>query len=166
MPAFYVRKEEDIAVCIKNVKMMLEKYSDIDSIILQNATHEKEAENKISGRLLFYENSRTSVEQVMELYKGAMSIGILNNVDVSSPRYARFVKKYGEMMKPERRIDNDSPLTQSEIKDIAEKLQEYKESIDFAKNIFLTETRKRNINAGVSFEFFYKNGKIIFTDID
>ena len=80
----------------------------IKYLIIQDATPVESAKDKISGRISFEKEELMPVQEILEIYKGARSTGILNNVDINDPNFQRFTKKAGEFMKPTKKLDTDS----------------------------------------------------------
>lgn len=70
------------------------------------------------------------IQEVLEIYKGARSTGVLNNVDVNDPNYQRFVKKAGEFMKPAKTLDADSSIEEGDIREIYNFLSMYREKME------------------------------------
>ncbi|OGH69121.1 MAG: hypothetical protein A3I29_00190 [Candidatus Magasanikbacteria bacterium RIFCSPLOWO2_02_FULL_44_11] len=74
-------------------------------------------------------------------------------------------KKAGEFIKLKKQLgkcDEKSSFTEADVNDVMNCLNGLKDRIDLAKEIFLENEKKDEI----IFEFWYRNGKIVFTDID
>ena len=106
------------------------------------------------------------IQEVLEIYKGARSTGVLNNVDINDPNYQRFVKKTGEFMKPAKTLDAGSSIEEGEVKEIYDFLNMYREKIETIIDIITKSQKKSTNDMTISFEFSYRDGRIVFSDID
>jgi hypothetical protein len=167
MPFFYLEKEmSEEKKIMMNIYSLIENDSTIKYLIIQNATPIDSVKDKISGRILFEKEEMMPTQEVLEIYKGARSTGILNNVDTNDPNFQRFVKKAGEFMKPIKDFDSSSSIKEEEIREIYNFLKIYQEKIEVVINV-ITKSYEKSINDMiVSLEFSYRDGKIIFSDID
>ena len=164
MPSFYIDDKDNLDSSIKQMEEILGHDPDIAYIVLQSATPKEEMPNKISGRLMVYEDANDKYDAIVELYKGARSTGILNSVDPSDPQFHRLIKPIGGFMRPEKEIDPNSTLNTGEVLDIVRTLGEKDNAIKTIQSV-LHESKKHNRNEYV-LEFSYRNGDLVFTDID
>ncbi len=169
MPFFYIEmtmgSEERVAV-IEKIYSLIKADPTIKYLILQDATPIKDIKNKISGRITFEKGEMMPIQEVMEIYKGARSTNVLNNVDVNDPNFRRFVKKAGEFMKPAGRLSADSLIEESEIREIFKLLNFYRDRMESVSDVINKSRGRHTENLTISFEFSYRNGKIIFSDVD
>ena len=169
MPFFYLEKEmsdEEKNKIVEEIRSVIENDSNIKYLILQEATPAEKAKDKISGRIVFEKGEMAPIQEVLEIYKGARSTGILNNVNVNDPNFQRFIKKAGEFMKPVKNLDTDSSIKEGEVRKIYEFLKMYQEKIETIIDI-ITKSQKKSANdMSISFEFSYRDGRIVFSDID
>lgn len=133
---------------------------------MQEVVSAENAKDKISGRVLFEEERMAPTQEVLEIYKGSRSTGVLNNVDVNDPNFLRFTKKAGEFMKPEKNLSEDSSVTEGEIREIYNYLNSYREKIETLIKIIAKSQNKSINNMPISLEFSYKDSKFFFSDID
>jgi len=169
MPFLYLEKEaseEEKNKIVEGIRSLIENDSNIKYLILQEATPVEKAKDKISGRISFEKGKMSPIQEVLEIYKGARSTGVLNNVDVNDPNYQRFVKKAGEFMKPAKTLDADSSIEEGDIREIYNFLSMYREKIETIIDI-ITKSKNKLVNdMAISLEFSYRDGKIVFSDID
>ncbi|MFH1233861.1 MAG: hypothetical protein V1649_04420 [Patescibacteria group bacterium] len=169
MPFFFIEnnmEKDKIDTMLNNICSSIKKDSTIQYFILQEATPLESAKDKISGRISFEKGTMMPIQEVLEIYKGARSTSVLNNVDVNDPNFQRFVKKAGEFMKPAKTLDADSSIEEGEVKEIYNFLSMYREKIETIIDI-ITKSQKKSVNdTVVSLEFSYRDGKIVFSDID
>lgn len=169
MPFFYVEKEmndEEKGMIIEKIYSLIKNDATIKYLILQDATPTESAKDKISGRISFEKGEMVPIQEVLEIYKGARSTGVLNNVDVNDPNFQRFTKKAGEFMKPTKELDADSSIKDSEVREIYSFLNMYREKIETITDIIAKSKNKSINDMIVSMEFSYRDGKLVFSDID
>ncbi len=166
MPFFYINNEEEVRNVISEAQELLKGDSSIKSFILQEATPEEKAKEKISGRIVLESTRMIPTEQTVEIYKGARSTSILNNVKLGDPRLLRFQKKTGQFMKPEQEITRESNVSEGEIRGIFSSLKGYLEMMESVKAVIAKSEKKDPDNLSCSFEFSYRAGRITFIDID
>lgn len=169
MPFFYLEKEvgeEEKNKIIEDIYSLIKNDSTIGYLILQDATPADSAKDKISGRILFEKGEAMPAQEVLEIYKGARSTGILNNVNVNDPNFQIFIKKAGEFMKPTKNLSADSSIKEGEVKEIYNFLKMYREKIETIMDVITRSQKKSAKDMAVSLEFSYRDGKIIFSDID
>lgn len=169
MPFFYLEKEmneEEKNKIIEDIYSLIKNDSAIKYLILQDATPADSAKDKISGRILFEKGEVMPGQEVLEIYKGARSTSILNNVNVDDPNFQRFIKKAGEFMKPIKDLSADSSIKEGEIREIYNFLKMYREKIETIIDVITRSQKKSANDMIVSLEFSYRDGKIIFSDID
>lgn len=169
MPTFYLEKEMSE---IDKIKIIEEIYSLVNNdqtikyLIIQDATPSHSAKDKISGRILFEKSDMAPIQEILEIYKGARSTGVLNNVNTEDPNFQIFIKKAGEFMKPTKKLSADSSIKEGEIRDIYRFLVQYRDKIDTAIDMIANRPNKDPKDTPISFEFSYRDGKIVFSDID
>jgi len=169
MPFFYLEKgmnDEEINKIVEKIRFMIKNDSSIKYLILQEATPTEKAKDKISGRIVFEKGEMSPIQEVLEIYKGARSTGVLNNVDVNDPNYQRFVKKAGEFMKPIKTLDPNSSIGERDVKEIYNFLSMYREKIETIIDIITKSQEKSANDMSISFEFSYRDDRIVFSDID
>lgn len=167
MPIFYIEKEDDFRDNLDKIESLLKNESTITNFILQEATPQDKAQDKISGRVLFAGREMFPLEEVLEIYKGSRSTGILNKVEISDKNFLRFEKTAGHFLKPTKEINyKDTSITEDEIRAIARYLDEYKDNIELAKKVFSTTKNDQVENEEACFEFSYRDREINFIDID
>ncbi len=166
MPTFYLEQVGDLSKVANTVRDAVLNDREIASVIIQDATPAAEAPNKISGRALYEDEYRTGNELVLELYKGSRTTGILNRVHAEDSSLQRFIKPYGGFLRPDTVVNPDNGgLSKQEIAEVVGRIDsQYREAIELAKKVFLKIARKTH--PVVSFEFWYRDGKMVFTDID
>ncbi|MEK7564874.1 MAG: hypothetical protein AAB394_02985 [Patescibacteria group bacterium] len=138
MPSFYIEKEmdgEEKRAIIEKINSLTKDDMSIKYLIIQDATPVESAKDKISGRISFEKEELMPVQEILEIYKGARSTGILNNVDINDPNFQRFTKKAGEFMKPTKKLDTDSLIKESEVREIYSFLNIYQEKIETITDI-------------------------------
>ncbi|MDD4476608.1 MAG: hypothetical protein PHY40_00420 [Patescibacteria group bacterium] len=169
MPFFYLEKEmndEEINKIVEKIHTLFESDSSVKYLILQEATPAEKTKDKISGRISFEKGEMLPTQEVLDIYKGARSTGILNNVNVNDPNFQTFIKKTGEFLKPTKKLDKDSLIKEEEIREIYNFLNLYREKIETIINI-ITKSKNKSVNdMTISLEFSYRDGKIVFSDID
>jgi len=169
MPFFYLEKEmndEEINKIVEKNHALFESDSSIKYLILQEATPVEKIKDKISGRISFEKGEMSPIQEVLDIYKGARSTGILNNVDVNDPNFLTFIKKAGEFLKPIKKLDKDSLIKEEEIRKIYNFLNLYREKIETIINIITKSKNKSADDMTISLEFSYRDRKIVFSDID
>lgn len=169
MPFFYLGKEmgdEEKNKTVEKIRSVIENDSNIKYLILQEATPAEKAKDKISGRISFEKGEMAPTQEVLEIYKGARSTGILNNVDVNDPNFQTFIKKAGEFLKPIKKLGEDSLIKEEEIREIYNFLNLYREKIETIIDVITKSKNKSANDMTISLEFSYRNGKIVFSDID
>lgn len=165
MPTYYVDNPEDIGTTLNRVSAALQEERDVAAVIVQDATPANQATKKISGRMFYQDDFQTGDEIVLELYKGSRSTGILNKVNADDPALVRFVKPYGGFLRPEAGVAGAGILATEDVTEILWRLdKQYKEKIDIARKVFLRLVHKTH--PVVSLEFWYRDGKMFFTDLD
>jgi hypothetical protein len=167
MPHFYIDNKEDIENKLSELKSLINSEKCISYIIVQEATPREEASNKISGRLLFGGKKLSPIEEVVELYKGSRSTSVLNNVNTADHNFVSFEKKAGEFLKPKKlpinnELIKEGDLSEAEVEDVMVRLRNFNDKIELARELFSENEKKDEI----IFEFWYRNGKVAFTDID
>ncbi|MFH1773071.1 MAG: hypothetical protein ABH818_01810 [Patescibacteria group bacterium] len=169
MPFFYLEKEmgeEEKNKIVENIYSLIKNDSTIKCLILQDATPADSAKDKISGRVSFEKGAMMPIQEVLEIYKGARSTGVLNNVDVNDPNFRRFIKKAGEFIKPTKDLGTDSSIKEEEIREIYNFLKMYQEKIETIIDVITRSQKKSANDMTVSLEFSCRDGKILFSDID
>jgi len=166
MPMYYLENRADAERIVVQINEMLNKDSSIRSIIIQSATPIESAVNKISGRYSLEGINSLPVEEILELYKGSRSTSILNTLATSDPGYVSFSKRIGGLLKPDREINTLSNIKISELRDVYERLARYKEKMTIVKDVISYSQEKLSSDNLVSFEFSYRDGKLVFLDID
>ena len=169
MPFFFIErnmKNDEIDRIIDDVYSLSQKDSTVKYFILQETTPLKNAKDKISGRISFEKGEIMPIQEVLEIYKGARSTGILNNIDINDPNFQRFVKKAGEFMKPTNKLADDTSIKENEIKEIYSLLNSYREKIETVIDTITKSQNKSANNMTISLEFSYRNSKMVFSDID
>ncbi|MDD5710901.1 MAG: hypothetical protein PHV43_02255 [Candidatus Colwellbacteria bacterium] len=164
MPSCYIDNEEDLGDILEQMEDIFTHDPNISHVILQSATPRREASNKVSGRLMMYDDVDSGYDEIVELYKGARSTGVLNLVDPSDPQFHRLVKPLGGFMKPREEIDPSSTLTTGEVVGIVRKLNDKRDAIEIVQSV-LRQSRRHSRN-DYTLEFSYRDGDLIFTDID
>lgn len=166
MPTIAVEPSTDVDQVLESVSSLLKIYREIKQIILQELTATADAKDKISGRLLFEDSRSYPNEEVMELYKGSRSTGVLNNVDVNDPNFFIFEKKLGHFMLPNKGLDPESSIKSSELEDIYRKLVEYRSKLELIRTVIASSRGSKAEDLAISFEFSYLRGRLLFSDID
>lgn len=169
MPFFYIETtmgREERALVIEKIFSLIKVDLTIKYLILQDATSTKDVKDKISGRITFEKGEMMPIQEVMEIYKGARSTNVLNNVDVNDPNFQRFVKKAGEFTKPARQLSPDSSIQEGEVREIFNLLNLHYDKLKIVDDVIKKSQRKYTEDLTISFEFSYRNGKITFSDID
>ncbi|MEA3378348.1 MAG: hypothetical protein U9Q69_01790 [Nanoarchaeota archaeon] len=169
MPFFYIEKNmknSEINKIVDDIYSLSQKDSTIKYLILQKTTPLESAKDKISGRILFEKGEMMPIQEVLEIYKGDRSTGILNNVDINNPNFQRFIKKAGEFMKPEKKLSDDTSIRENEIREIYNLLSSYREKIETIVDVITKNQNEFADNMAISLEFSYRDSKIIFSDID
>lgn len=165
MPFFFIENDK-LDQILDEIRSLVEKDPTIKYFILQEATPEEAAKDKISGRILFENGEMMPEQEVVEIYKGSRSTNVLNNVDVSDANFFSFVKTAGEFMKPVKKLTPDSLITENEVKDIYNLLNTHREKIEGMIDIIAKSQMKTANDLSVSVEFSYRDGRIVFSDID
>lgn len=163
MPSFIVNDESDIEQIIQKVNDLVNTEGTITHFILQNATPEDKVKDKIVGRLLYAGNKSIPLAKVTELYKGAKNAGIFDRVDPSDPNYERIEQELGKFPKPASKSKAISP---DDTKNIYNILSNYEPQLEIAKEIFAKRQNKPEDEISASFEFSYRDGNLVFADID
>jgi len=161
MPSFYIDDEKNLVDVLRRMKDIFTRDLNISHVILQSATPNEEIHNKISGRLMISDDMN---DEIIELYKGARSTGVLNSVNQSDIQFYRLIKPAGGFMRPEKKIDPNSTLNTGEVIDMIRKIDEKRDAIEIARSV-LHNSKRHNRN-DYTFEFSYRNGNLVFTDID
>lgn len=169
MPSFFIEKNMEgnkIDTILNEICSLAKKDSTIKYFILQEATPMESAKDKISGRILFEKRGMMPTQEVLEIYKGARSTEILNNVNTDDPNFQRFVKKVGEFMKPTNKLADNTSIKENEIREIYGLLNSYQEKIETVINT-ITKSQNKSVNdIAISLEFSYRNNEMVFSDID
>lgn len=166
MPSFHIKKNTNIDEVKDWANNLLEKEPAVTDFILSESTPEGKAKNKISGRILLEDKNVAPREVTIELYKGARSTSILNNVDRFDPNYQRFEKKNGELIQQVTKLSDRSSITEKDIKEINEYLEKYKMRMKNVKEV-IAKSQNKDFNDMVAcFEFTYIDGEFKFIDID
>lgn len=170
MPFFFIENnmgKDKIDATLNEIHSLIKKNSAIKYFILQEATPIETAKDKISGRISFEKGKMAPIQEMLEIYKGARSTGILNNVDVSASNFRIFVKRADEFMKPAKETDKDSSIKVEEIREIFNYLNKYREKMETIIDV-ITKSRNKSANDDmtISFEFSYRDRKMVFSDID
>lgn len=169
MPFFYIEEEaseDERDRIIEKIYSLTNNDQTIKFIILQDATSAESAKDKISGRILFEKGEMMPTQEILEIYKGARSTNILNSVDINDPNFQRFVKNAGEFMKPTKKLDAESSINEGEIRAVHNSLKMYREKIETIIGIIVKSQNKSINDMTISIEFSYRDGKIVFSDID
>jgi len=164
MPSCYIENEKNLDSALKQMEDIFTRDLNVSHVILQRATPKEEISRKVSGRLIMYDDADDRNDEIIELYKGARSTGILNSVDPSDPQFHRLIKPIGGFMRFEKKIDPNSTLNTSEVIDIVQKINEKRDAMKIVQSV-LHESKKHSRSDYV-FEFSYRDGDLIFTDID
>jgi len=165
MPVFYVNNREEIDEVVGDIAKFTAENSLVVVFLVQPATTEEQAKDKISGRLLFNESRYLPLDQVLELYKGARSTGILNNVEPGDKNFLQLQKDARGFLKPTTLI-KDSSISEDELRRIDQQLERYKEQMEAARDIIALSRKKGSDQILVSFEFWWRDHQIFFTDLD
>ncbi len=168
MPFFYIEKgmKKDENKIIENINFLVKSDQSIKNLILQEATPVEEAKDKISGRISFEKGEMMPIREIVEIYKGARSTGILNNVDVEDPDFLRLIKAAGEFIKPAEELHKDSSIKKEETVEIYNFLNLYREKMEIIIELIARSQKKSVDNMTISLEFSYRNGRLVFSDID
>ncbi|MFA5413181.1 MAG: hypothetical protein WC348_01390 [Patescibacteria group bacterium] len=169
MPFFYIETTmggEERETVIEKIYSLIKTDPNIKYLILQEATPTKSVRDKILGRITFEKGKIMPIQEVMEIYKGARSTNVLNNVDVDDPNFRRFIKRAGEFMKSADQLKQGSTIQEAEIREIFNLLNFYRDKMGIAQDV-INRSRGRYVeDLTISFEFSYRDGRIIFLDID
>lgn len=163
MPTFFVEDAKDIDQIIEQMGHLVTSESTVTHFILQNATPKSRVKNKIVGRLLYTGQQSLPLAKIVELYKGAKSADVLDRVKGEDPNYERLEQRLGEFTKP---ISKSTIIDQAETRNIYSILNNYEPQLELAKKIFASGRNKAGDETSASFEFSYRDGNLVFVDID
>jgi len=166
MPCFCIESEGDIEHAFEGIDSLMGRDQAVTSFILQEAIPDRYKNDKISGRIVFETSDGSSLEQIMEIYKGAKGTGILNDLDVRDKNYRRFEKKFGGIIKLASSIDEQSDIQELEVQGISEFIKNNEIKMLKVRDIFARSKDKKANETPICFEFSYFRGDIVFTDFD
>lgn len=158
MPSFIVRNEVEMESVIEKLRMLMEAERSIKNIILRDFDVVGRPEDKIAVRL----NTATGT---IEMYKGAKSTSILNNVETDDPNFVSLSSK-GGMLKPTvDLVGRNVPI--SEVKRVVEIIKMNEDRIAELEEMAIQAGISEKHNPqGVVLEFSYNGGLVNFTDFD
>jgi hypothetical protein len=163
MPDFSIDKATQIDEILAKLQNLIKKEQTITHLILQSATPKNRIKDKIVGRILYTDMRSQPAAVVIELYKGAKSAGIFNKLDIKDENYVRLEQKLGEFMKLEHK---SRTISKDDTNDIYSSLKEYGSQLEKAKQIYAKSQYKTSDYLSVCFEFSYRDGNLVFVDID
>jgi hypothetical protein len=163
MPAFLVDAKENIDQAMKKIEKLVEQDRTITHFILQFATPKDKIIDKIVGRIVYGSASSLPSTKTVELFKGAKNAEIFNHLDTRNRSYERLEQKLGEFVKPKVK---SKTISEEEVKNIHTALEGYEPQLEIAKKIFAKGQNKTNDEISTTFEFSYRDGNLVFVDID
>jgi len=166
MPTLTVEPEDNISELLDNLQDLIVKHPEIKKIILTQFTPEEQAKDKISGRYTLENQFATPVENILELYKGARSTGVLNKANTDDPNFLFFIRESGKQLALRTPKNEGSTIEDGEIRSIYQTLCEYSSKMESAKRIIAKSQDTRFEKLTTIFEFSYLKGRFVFSDID
>ncbi|MFH0767483.1 MAG: hypothetical protein V1920_05270, partial [Bacillota bacterium] len=164
MPSCSIDSRAEFNQGLTRINEILAKKNTYTHIIIQNSTPKEEWINKISGRIMLDSGDESGNEEIYELFKGAGSTGILNTANVSDKNFLRLVKEPGRFLARSNSSANNSGISAAEVSDIVSQVESFKEQLQQLKKIVMASPEyKRN---DVVVEFSYRDGSLVFTDVD
>jgi hypothetical protein len=151
---------------LEQIESLCQQDSSISDLILREAIGVGDAKEKIVGRLTFEDSKMLPVEQILEIYKGSETTGILNKVNPKDPNFYLFIKSAGKFMKPAEQINEIGSISPNEIKELYRILDSYKDQMDIIRRVFSQANKKRKEEATLGIEFSFYKDRIFFNDID
>lgn len=163
MPDFYISKADQIPVTLEQIQSLLQSEHSITHLIVQNATPPDKVQDKIVGRLLFHSGQAAPLQKTVELYKGTKNARILNNVSMDDPLYVRLEQSAGGFLRPH---SFQNVLSADDLREITSRLTGYEEQLEAANTIIAEAAQQHHDAQSTSYEFSYREGRLVFVDID
>lgn len=163
MPSFFIDDAKNLEAISAKVGDLSNQDPTITHFILQNATPKDKVNDKIVGRMIFGSTGSLPLAKTIELYKGAKNASIFENVEATDPNYERLEQRVGEFTKP---VSKSSAIGQVETKNVYNILTEHESQLEAARVIFAAGQNKPSDEVSTTFEFSYRDGNLVFVDID
>lgn len=166
MPTRYIESRADVHDAQAWAHQLLCLEPTVTHLMIQEATPREKAPLKISGRLTFEARRMCPLTNVLELYKGSRSTGILNAVNPNDLNFLRYEKRLGRFLHIVGGCLRSSTILDGEVRDIYRSLASFEEAFRHACNIIATARSVSEDSMTFCFEFSYCEGHLVFSDVD
>lgn len=169
MPSFRIDAREGIEQSIQDLLKLIEEDHSIQQVILRPFISPSKIQDRIAGRLSFMGDT-TTTKEILELYRGAETTGVLNVVDPQNPKFRSFTKRAGEFMKPSDGVvpknGANGTFSEEDIKNVYRQLELCREKMDALHEVVAISKKSVPEKTPLTFEFSYLDGDFWYTDFD